>query len=354
MRIASATGPLTQSSGKVSPTDLDATASAASDGSASAPTDFEALLALSLTPSQEKRLPCSDYDESLSLSAQTPTADDSGVHYEDAAQSAVQDLLAQLPVNLPVNPPVNLSANLPAPPETGIHVSGDDSLTSIEPDSGKLTPEMSAHIRHAQPSQWATEFSLPATPHAADTENVSGARMEDASSEQLTTKSLPELGMQGPASFPVPKSTHEQRTVHAPLGSERWNHAFSQQISWLAKSAVQSASLMLNPPELGPVRVELQLSGNETSAHFSSPVPEVRQAIEAALPELKSLMASTGLSLADASVNQGGYEHRQQQGSNDQPNQTTNSASVFAADTTTVTTPANVRTLSKRLVDLYA
>jgi flagellar hook-length control protein FliK len=79
----------------------------------------------------------------------------------------------------------------------------------------------------------------------------------------------------------------------------------------------QSASLTLNPPDLGPLQVVLTLSQTQASADFSSAQPEVRQALQDALPRLREMLADAGISLGQANVHAGAGDSGQsaQQGS---------------------------------------
>jgi flagellar hook-length control protein FliK len=95
------------------------------------------------------------------------------------------------------------------------------------------------------------------------------------------------------------------------LSSPAWNQAFSEQVLWAARAELQSASLTLNPPELGPVTIELQLDDTQATASFGSTQPEVRKAIEDALPALKTLFAEAGLDLRQADVGSGDAQSRQ-------------------------------------------
>lgn len=95
------------------------------------------------------------------------------------------------------------------------------------------------------------------------------------------------------------------------LSSPAWSQAFSEQVLWAARAELQSASLTLNPPELGPVTIELQLDDTQATASFGSAQPEVRKAIEDALPALKTLFAEAGLDLRQADVGSGDAQSRQ-------------------------------------------
>ncbi len=89
------------------------------------------------------------------------------------------------------------------------------------------------------------------------------------------------------------------------VGSSGWDQAIAQRVSWMVSGAEQSASLTLNPPELGPLQVVLNVSNSHANATFVAPHAEVRQALEAALPKLREMLGEAGIQLDQASVNQG-------------------------------------------------
>lgn len=71
---------------------------------------------------------------------------------------------------------------------------------------------------------------------------------------------------------------------------------------WMARNEQQSAQISINPPQLGPIQIQLNLNGDQVSASFASPFGDVRQAIESALPQLKEMLASAGIDLGQANV----------------------------------------------------
>ncbi len=86
------------------------------------------------------------------------------------------------------------------------------------------------------------------------------------------------------------------------VGTTAWNQALGDKIVWMAAGAQQSATLTLNPPDLGPLQVVLNVSNDQASAHFMAAQPEVRQALEAALPRLREMMQDAGIQLGQANV----------------------------------------------------
>jgi flagellar hook-length control protein FliK len=90
-----------------------------------------------------------------------------------------------------------------------------------------------------------------------------------------------------------------------PVGTSAWQDALSQKVVFLSNAHQQTAELTLNPPDLGPLQVVLQVAGNHAHALFVSQHPQVRDAVEAALPKLREAMASGGIGLGSTSVSDG-------------------------------------------------
>ncbi|MGV7243820.1 flagellar hook-length control protein FliK, partial [Caballeronia sp. M23-90] len=89
------------------------------------------------------------------------------------------------------------------------------------------------------------------------------------------------------------------------VGSSGWDDAFSQKVVFLSNAHQQSAELTLNPKDLGPLQVVLQVAGNHAHALFVSDHAQVRAAVEAALPTLREAMQASGIGLGSTSVSDG-------------------------------------------------
>ena len=85
-----------------------------------------------------------------------------------------------------------------------------------------------------------------------------------------------------------------------------WHAEMGQRIVWMCQGEHQSAVITLNPPNLGPLKIEIQAHRNVISANFVSDNAEVRQALAEGFPALKSAMADAGVVLDRAAVSAGG------------------------------------------------
>ena len=93
------------------------------------------------------------------------------------------------------------------------------------------------------------------------------------------------------------------------VGSSEWGKALGQQVIHMGKAGNPVAELQLNPPGLGPLKVTLSMVDQQMQAVFVSAHSSVRAAVEAALPQLRTLLAESGISLGNTSV---GSESQQQ------------------------------------------
>jgi flagellar hook-length control protein FliK len=89
------------------------------------------------------------------------------------------------------------------------------------------------------------------------------------------------------------------------VGTPGWDQAVAQKVSWMVAGDQQSASLTLNPPDLGPLQVVLNVTNSQADAAFTAAQPEVRQALEDALPRLREMLSDAGIQLGQATVSSG-------------------------------------------------
>ncbi len=100
--------------------------------------------------------------------------------------------------------------------------------------------------------------------------------------------------------------------IPARVGTQAWDNQVSQRIVYMVGKE-QAATLTLNPPDLGPVQVVLNVSNDGASVAFSSNQQEVRQALENAIPRLREMMSESGIALGNATVDAGTPDQRQAQ-----------------------------------------
>jgi flagellar hook-length control protein FliK len=179
-------------------------------------------------------------------------------------------------------------STLASPPPTVLNVtnkseaslaqSNQPALSTITPTASNITAILAgeANSGNASPSAFATVMAN----HTAQTQQ---------------------------AQHPAPSSNP---TVTTPLQDNRWAQDFSERIVWIARNDQQVAQINISPAQLGPVQITLNINGDQANIAFASPHADVRKAIEDAMPNLREMLSTAGISLGQSNV---GAQLQQQQ-----------------------------------------
>jgi len=198
--------------------------------------------------------------------------------------------------------------------------------TASDPEAlPSAAPALSAAAVAANAAQGAAAPATNASASAAGDAEASGLplpelvlggkaldRAEDGDSLQIGDRAPP-----APLQPPLPAALQDLKAALASnavfngeptpkpvLGDDGFDQAIGARIGWLADQKIGHAHIRLNPEDLGPVDVRLQMNGDKVHASFSSPHVDVRQALESSLPRLRELLGEQGFQLAHANVGQ--------------------------------------------------
>ena len=100
-------------------------------------------------------------------------------------------------------------------------------------------------------------------------------------------------------------------TINAYPGKTGWDQAISQKVVWMLGAQEQSATLTLNPPDMGPLQVVIHVHNNQADTTFISDNAEVRQALQDGMDNLRNKMNESGIQLGQANVSSGGQMQQQ-------------------------------------------
>ncbi|MEX1198426.1 MAG: flagellar hook-length control protein FliK [Pseudohongiellaceae bacterium] len=160
-----------------------------------------------------------------------------------------------------------------------------------------------AAVTRQSPDLAAIERSLIPAEHRSESQNplprfVAGSGgIEQSSAGMLTTVQNP-----AGAATAASASPGAGMSLSAPLNSQDWQQELGQRMASLAMRGGQNVSLQLNPPELGPLLVDLKLTDQHAQLQFLSAQPQVRGAVEQAIPLLREALAEHGITLGQTSV----------------------------------------------------
>ena len=162
----------------------------------------------------------------------------------------------------------------------------------ISSDFQPLTDGLKALL---QKIEFAVNGSVPVP--AADQMSANSSPEQPLASVTRLAAETPQL-----QSLSAGKAIPSVTMLQVPLSSPDWGEVAARRIVWMATNGVRDAQLQLNPRDLGPVEVHINLNKDQTSIHFSSPHAIVREILEANLPRLREMFDGEGVNLADVDV----------------------------------------------------
>jgi flagellar hook-length control protein FliK len=87
-----------------------------------------------------------------------------------------------------------------------------------------------------------------------------------------------------------------------PLDSPDFAPELSASVSLLIQDGVHEAQLQLNPTEMGPVAINIQLDGQQAQVNFHAQHAATREVLERSLPDLAAALQAQGLTLSGGGV----------------------------------------------------
>jgi flagellar hook-length control protein FliK len=158
---------------------------------------------------------------------------------------------------------------------------------------------------------------------------------------------IPELPKTSESSPLRQAESAQSRPVQVPVGNAQWADEIGSRMTMMVEQGKHTASLRLSPEHLGPLEVRITVNGDQASVQFGAAHVDTRNAIENALPRLREMFASQGMTLSDANVSR---EPPRQQNQASQSG-SSSSGSLGSDDGSTAVSAAQVRL---GLFDAYA
>ena len=170
-----------------------------------------------------------------------------------------------------------------------------------------------------------------------------GAQVDARSALTHTVQGRTDLAAQLPAQA---SPLLAKAALSAPVGTAHWTDELGNQLIWMAHQSVDAASLHVSPAGLGPIEARIAVQGGTASVWFGATHPDTRAALERALPRLREMFATQGMSLADSGVFREAPQQRRQP---------VTAAAVSSIKPLTAPSTATTRSaVQPGLVDLYA
>lgn len=149
----------------------------------------------------------------------------------------------------------------------------------------------------------------PAAVAGKPAEYAGGEPPVEPTQQDLLPAAVPMIAHHAPQADTIER---ERLVISTPATSPTWHQELGSKVKMLIGNEASSAELVLTPPHLGRIEVQLSVTADQTSATFVAATPAAREALEQALPKLREFLADAGINLSQASVGadaQAGHGH---------------------------------------------
>ena len=188
----------------------------------------------------------------------------------------------------------------PAPAaEAAGTVSGKEHAATTQAAAGTPAPPEPAHEARPRSSADIAPAADAARPVATHEAPAAAADMAVAPAPVLPAPAGTSAG--GPARSAGPAAPFHAE-LRVPVGSDDFAPALGARLSVLVRDGIEHAQLKLNPAELGPIEVRIDLDGPRAQVDFSAAHASTRQALQDAVPALASALRESGLTLTGGGV----------------------------------------------------
>ncbi len=218
-------------------------------------------------------------------------------------------------------------------------------------DNGKVS---------ADNSRWLESVMPNALKQTAGDE-LATTRLAGASGKDIAIKDIAPLPTYQPLananSLQAAQQIGSSNVINATPGKTGWDEAIGQKVVWMVGSGEQSATLTLNPPDMGPLQVVIHVHNDQADTTFISDNPEVRQALENGLSVLRDKMSDSGIQLGQTNISSGGqaqqeFQRANQNRSTSQPGSSSRDADAAPAER--IAGSSTLVRVANGLVDTFA
>jgi flagellar hook-length control protein FliK len=113
-----------------------------------------------------------------------------------------------------------------------------------------------------------------------------------------------------PASAPTDPTSAATLRVHAPVDSADFPQGVADRVSFAVDNNWNSAKLQVNPPQLGPIDLQIAVQGDHAQVLMSTHSAVTREALESSLPKLKEMLGAQGFTQVSVDISQRSFQDR--------------------------------------------
>jgi flagellar hook-length control protein FliK len=135
----------------------------------------------------------------------------------------------------------------------------------------------------------------------ADAESSTGGGDGAAALQQLTSN----VATASTDTAPAPTMR-----VHADVDSAEFPQSLADRVSFMVDNSWSNAKLQVNPPQLGPIELQIAVQGDHAQVMMSTHSALTRDALESSAPKLREMLSSQGFTQVSVDVSQRSFQER--------------------------------------------
>jgi flagellar hook-length control protein FliK len=98
--------------------------------------------------------------------------------------------------------------------------------------------------------------------------------------------------------------------VSAGLDTAEFPQGLAERVSFMVDSNLNGAKLQVNPPQLGPIELQIAVQGNHAQVSMTTHSAVTREALESSVPKLREMLGAQGFGQVSVDISQRSFQER--------------------------------------------
>ncbi len=98
--------------------------------------------------------------------------------------------------------------------------------------------------------------------------------------------------------------------VNAALDSANFPQGLAERVTWVVDNNLNGARLQVNPPQLGPIELQIAVQGDHAQVWMSTHSAVTRDALESSVPKLREMLGAQGFGDVRVDISQRSFQER--------------------------------------------
>jgi flagellar hook-length control protein FliK len=98
--------------------------------------------------------------------------------------------------------------------------------------------------------------------------------------------------------------------MNAEVDSAEFPQGLGERVSFMIDNNLNGAKLQVNPPQLGPIELQIAVQGDHAQVSMSTHSAVTREALESSLPKLREMLGAQGFGQVSVDISQRSFQER--------------------------------------------